>query len=647
MIIIDRSDVTTGDFDIEFNYDQILWEAGRDSQGDASCLGGNPARAGFSDGTAANSFEIEGSGVVGAFLDSNQATGLINTSTDSGGQLGRHVFPVRGGAPAALNQAPVIANQAFSVDENSADGTVVGTVAASDADTGDTISFSITAGNTGDAFAIGASSGDLTVNNTTQLDFETTPSFSLTVQVQDSGGLTATVTVNLNDLNEAPTIANQAFGVDENSANGTVVGTVAATDVDTGDTLTFSITGGNTGSAFAIGSTTGDLTVNDTTQLDFETTPSFSLTVQVADSGALTADATVTVNLTDVNETPSIDNQAFGVDENSADGTVVGTVAATDVDTGDTLTFSITGGNTGSAFAIDPSTGQLTVSNSGQLDFEAIRSFSLTVQVQDSGGLTATATVTVTVTVNDVFEQEKDPCRDLTAGGIAKGGAAAPDPTAATSINCFKQDSEDTAKQLAGAADVDPDAVSEVVARGADKDPAAMAALIAKAAETEPEAMAEVLAKAAEMEREAIAKVFTEVPEKNLDGLAGVVAQAAILKPLVLAEVIATGAENNREAIVRLLTRAAEINPEAIAALPDIATIRDGSPISSKATVIVTGLAPLGDGKAYEGWFVSDDGERKQSAGIVDLDELGNGVATYVNENGENILVVSPDDFAG
>ena len=723
MIIIDRSDVTTGDFDIEFNYDQILWEAGRDSQGDASCLGGNPARAGFSDGTAANSFEIEGSGVVGAFLDSNQATGLINTSTDSGGQLGRHVFPVRGGAPAALNQAPVIANQAFSVDENSANGTAVGTVAASDPDTGDTISFSITAGNTGDAFAIGASSGDLTVNNTTQLDFETTPSFSLTVQVQDSGGLTATatVTVNLNDLNEAPTIANQAFGVDENSGNGTVlgtvaasdvdtgdtltfsitagntgsafaigsttgdltvndttqldfettpsfsltvqvadsgaltadatvtvnltdvnetpsiddqafgvdensadgtvVGTVAATDVDTGDTLTFSITAGNTGSAFAIGSTTGDLTVNDTTQLDFETTPSFSLTVQVADSGALTADATVTVNLTDVNETPSIDNQAFGVDENSANGTVVGTVAATDVDTGDTLTFSITGGNTGSAFAIDPSTGQLTVSNSGQLDFEAIRSFSLTVQVQDSGGLTATATVTVTV--NDVFEQEKDPCRDLTAGGIAKGGAAAPDPTAATSINSFKQDSEDTAKQLAGAADVDPDAVSEVVARGADKDPAAMA---------------EVLAKAAEMEREAIAKVFTEVPGKNLNGLAGVVAQAAILKPLVLAEVIATGAENNREAIVRLLTRAAEINPEAIAALPDIATIRHGSPISSKATVIVTGLAPLGDGKAYEGWFVSDDGERKQSAGIVELDELGNGVATYVNENGENIL---------
>ena len=233
---------------------------------------------------------------------------------------------------------------------------------------------------------------------------------------------------------------------------------------------------------------------------------------------------------------------------------------------------------------------------------------------------------------------QRDPYADLTASGIAKGGATAPDPTSVTSINCFKQDSEETAKLLAEAAETDPDAVSEVIARGAGKGPSAVAALIAKGAETNLEVMAEVLAKAAEMEREAIANVFTEVSEKDLDGLVGVVAQAAILKPLVLAEVIATGAENNREAIVRLLTRASQANPQAIAALPDIATIRDGSPISSKATVIVTGLAPLGDGKAYEGWFVSDDGERKQSAGIVELDELGNGVATYVNENGENVL---------
>jgi hypothetical protein len=101
------------------------------------------------------------------------------------------------------NTAPVVNNQTFSINENSANGTVVGTVIASDAE-GDPLNFSITAGNTGGAFAIGAGSGVLTVANSAALDFETTPSFALTVQVSD-GVLTDTaiVTVNLNDLAEA------------------------------------------------------------------------------------------------------------------------------------------------------------------------------------------------------------------------------------------------------------------------------------------------------------------------------------------------------------------------------------------------------------------------------------------------------------
>ncbi|HHJ15410.1 MAG TPA: hypothetical protein ENJ80_01810, partial [Gammaproteobacteria bacterium] len=102
----------------------------------------------------------------------------------------------------------VIVNQSFAVDENSANGTSVGTVAASDQDPADTLSYSITAGNTGNAFAINASTGEITVNDSTQLDFESNPSFNLTVQVQDNGtgtlSDTATVTINLNDIDDTP-----------------------------------------------------------------------------------------------------------------------------------------------------------------------------------------------------------------------------------------------------------------------------------------------------------------------------------------------------------------------------------------------------------------------------------------------------------
>jgi uncharacterized repeat protein (TIGR01451 family) len=97
VILIDRSDIRAGDFDIEFNYDRILWETG-DFDGGIGGLGGTSARIGFSNGTGdpGTFFELPGSGVNGAFLDSNTSTGLIHNSRNSG-QSGRYIFQVRNG----------------------------------------------------------------------------------------------------------------------------------------------------------------------------------------------------------------------------------------------------------------------------------------------------------------------------------------------------------------------------------------------------------------------------------------------------------------------------------------------------------------------------------------------------------------------
>jgi hypothetical protein len=100
VILIDRSDVSQGDFDIEFNYDSIQWETGQASGGNAVCQGASSARVGYSIGTGAPGtfFELPGSGIPGSFLDINTTTGLIHNSRDSA-QLGRYVFPVRNGVP--------------------------------------------------------------------------------------------------------------------------------------------------------------------------------------------------------------------------------------------------------------------------------------------------------------------------------------------------------------------------------------------------------------------------------------------------------------------------------------------------------------------------------------------------------------------
>ncbi|MFN2588457.1 MAG: beta strand repeat-containing protein [Actinomycetota bacterium] len=68
------------------------------------------------------------------------------------------------------------------------------------------------------------------------------------------------------------------------------------------------MTGGNTGGAFQIDSSTGAITVADTNDVDFETNHPFSLTVEATDNGTpnQSGSNTVTVNLTNVNEAPVI-----------------------------------------------------------------------------------------------------------------------------------------------------------------------------------------------------------------------------------------------------------------------------------------------------------------------------------------------------
>ena len=103
LVLIERADTGAGNFDIEFNYNKIQWETG-DASGGTNGLGGTSARVGYSNGTT-NSFELPGSGVNGAFLDSNTATGLIYNSINST-QPGRYVFQVRTGT---VNQLPPVA----------------------------------------------------------------------------------------------------------------------------------------------------------------------------------------------------------------------------------------------------------------------------------------------------------------------------------------------------------------------------------------------------------------------------------------------------------------------------------------------------------------------------------------------------------
>jgi hypothetical protein len=120
--------------------------------------------------------------------------------------------------------------------------------------------------------------------------------------------------------NTAPVItAAQGFSVAENVALATVVGTVVATDADANSTLSgWTIVSGNTGSAFAINATTGQITVAGA--LNYEGTPSYSLGVTVSDGTATSAVGTVVVTVTNVSEYSDV----FGSSSPTADDNVDG-----------------------------------------------------------------------------------------------------------------------------------------------------------------------------------------------------------------------------------------------------------------------------------------------------------------------------------
>ena len=99
--------------------------------------------------------------------------------------------------------------------------------------------------------------------------------------------------------NTAPQAVDSTWNVAENAAVGSLVGVVSASDPDSDD-LSYAIADGNTGAAFSINNQTGAVTV--AVRLDFETTSSYALSVTVSD-GALSNTATMTVNVTDVDET--------------------------------------------------------------------------------------------------------------------------------------------------------------------------------------------------------------------------------------------------------------------------------------------------------------------------------------------------------
>ncbi|MCA2719621.1 Calx-beta domain-containing protein [Microcystis sp. M169S2] len=108
----------------------------------------------------------------------------------------------------------------------------------------------------------------------------------------------STFNITINNVNESPTnIQISKNTIDENSPNGTVIGTLTTTDPDPNNTFTYSLVD-NAGGRFAING--NQLIVADGSKLDYETNQKHTITIRTQDQGGLTYDQSFDINLIDV-----------------------------------------------------------------------------------------------------------------------------------------------------------------------------------------------------------------------------------------------------------------------------------------------------------------------------------------------------------
>jgi VCBS repeat-containing protein len=158
-----------------------------------------------------------------------------------------------------------------------------------------------------------------------------------------------------------------ANSVLETAATGTAVGiTVRAVDPDTGAGVTYRLTS-DAGGRFAIDTVTG--VVSTAAALDHEAAASHAITVLATSSDGSTSSQTFTIAVTDANEAPvfAVPSRHVAVRENTLASVTLLTSTATDGDTGDTRTHSLSGADA-ALFNINAATGAVTFKGSSNLE---------------------------------------------------------------------------------------------------------------------------------------------------------------------------------------------------------------------------------------------------------------------------------------
>ncbi|XP_051766323.1 protocadherin gamma-C5-like isoform X27 [Ctenopharyngodon idella] len=323
----------------------------------------------------------------------------------------------------ANDNAPIFEHESYEVKvmESTVPGTMILTVKAIDLDDGinGEVEYSFAAHTPEiiqNVFAINHMTGGLVVSK--NLDYETSTSYKFDMRARDKGAPVmeghCQIQVNVLDINDnAPeiTITSSPKPVREDAPAGTMVALINVKDLDSGvnGNATLSM---SPGTPFKLKPTFSNhyALVTDS-QLDREKFPRYDIELKASDSGSppLLSSKLITVNILDVNDNPPVFSErvySVYIKENSAPGSILASVTASDLDTGENakIVYLVLDTNTrdvsvSSYVYINSENGSIFSMHS--FDYEKMKVFHIIVLAKDHGSPSLSSNATVHVFILD------------------------------------------------------------------------------------------------------------------------------------------------------------------------------------------------------------------------------------------------------
>ncbi|XP_072515581.1 protocadherin gamma-A11-like isoform X47 [Salminus brasiliensis] len=336
----------------------------------------------------------------------------------------------------ANDNAPVFFQKIYkaSIIENSAKGSKLTTVSASDADDGTNGQVTYYISNTDEdatnVFLINTQTGEITLNE--QIDYEKTNHYQLDIKARDQGGLSDSCkviidVVDINDNRPAIIILSKSNSISESSPPGTVVAMLKINDPDSSanghvhcsisEIIPFSITSPSN-SIFSL---------RTEHVLDRERNAEYNITVMCSDEGvpSLSSSSSLRLQISDVNDNVPVfersSYEAFVV-ENNTPGLSIFTVKASDADSIQNARVSyiledstVNGVPVSSYVSVSADSGVINAVRS--FDYEQFKDFHFRVKAQDGGSPPLSSNVTVTIKIQDQNDNAPQVLYPVQTGG--------------------------------------------------------------------------------------------------------------------------------------------------------------------------------------------------------------------------------------